>query len=335
RPTGKIVALLTSHDANRTGAPIALLGLLAELSQRSEFECWVLLNRGGALEAKFASYAPTLNLGRLLRYGASRQSILGMVAVLFGQYAIRGFALCNTIATPDLNATLARYGVSVVSWIHELPESIDAFYGGEATFKTILEASKVFICPSEFARQALLHRYRPVQPEKFQVIYYGVAQQRRAQSREQVRSSVLEELGIPPDATVVLGCGTVDRRKGVDLFVRVASRLLTTSAAENFWFVWVGDAYDSRFLSSCRHDARTLGVANRLVFTGERNDVERFFAAADIFSLTSREDPYPLVNLEAMAAGLAIVAFEDAGGAQEVLKDGRGVLVPHLDVEKF
>jgi glycosyltransferase involved in cell wall biosynthesis len=53
--------------------------------------------------------------------------------------------------------------------------------------------------------------------------------------------------------------------------------------------------------------------------------------AADLFALTSREDPCPFVNLEAMESGLAVVAFQGSGGAPEVLKEA-GACVPHLDV---
>ena len=53
--------------------------------------------------------------------------------------------------------------------------------------------------------------------------------------------------------------------------------------------------------------------------------------AADLLALTSREDPCPLVNMEAMESGLPVVAFDGAGGAPEVLGDA-GVCVPYLDV---
>ena len=61
-------------------------------------------------------------------------------------------------------------------------------------------------------------------------------------------------------------------------------------------------------------------------------DTAPYFLAADVFALTSREDPCPLVNFEAMESGLAVVAFQGAGGAPEVLGDG-GVCVPYIDVD--
>jgi glycosyltransferase involved in cell wall biosynthesis len=75
------------------------------------------------------------------------------------------------------------------------------------------------------------------------------------------------------------------------------------------------------------------GLDHKVFFIGQRpeNQVGAYFRASDIFSLTSREDPFPLVNLEAMSYGLPIVAFREAGGAQEALLPDAGIVVPYLD----
>jgi glycosyltransferase involved in cell wall biosynthesis len=66
------------------------------------------------------------------------------------------------------------------------------------------------------------------------------------------------------------------------------------------------------------------------------NDWRKFseyYAAADIFFLPSREDPFPSVVLEAMAFGLPIVCFENATGAAELTeKEAAGIVVPYLDI---
>jgi glycosyltransferase involved in cell wall biosynthesis len=59
------------------------------------------------------------------------------------------------------------------------------------------------------------------------------------------------------------------------------------------------------------------------------------YAAADVFALTSREDPFPSVVLEALDSGLPVVAFDGSGGSRDLLAQGGGVLVPHLDTERM
>jgi hypothetical protein len=57
------------------------------------------------------------------------------------------------------------------------------------------------------------------------------------------------------------------------------------------------------------------------------------YAAADVYALTSREDPFPSAVLEAMASGLPIVVFENSGGIVELVRNAGGISVPYLDVE--
>ena len=58
-----------------------------------------------------------------------------------------------------------------------------------------------------------------------------------------------------------------------------------------------------------------------------------YFCAADVFAMVSREDPFPLVCLEAAALGKPILCFRDAGGMPEFVEDDAGFCVPFLDVE--
>ncbi|MBZ0140957.1 MAG: glycosyltransferase, partial [Pseudorhodoplanes sp.] len=60
-----------------------------------------------------------------------------------------------------------------------------------------------------------------------------------------------------------------------------------------------------------------------------------FYAGADVYAMTSREDPFPSVILEAMDAGLPVVGFEGAGGFCDLVLEASGVLVPAFDAKAF
>ncbi len=156
-----------------------------------------------------------------------------------------------------------------------------------------------------------------------------------AKLREETRTAIRSNLRIPQDAIIILGCGTVEQRKGADLYVQIAKHVLSNPETSKVWFIWVGSPIDGKVLSWCHHDVKSLGIAERVQFIGVVKDIAPYFTAADIFALTSREDPFPFVNMEAMAAGLPVVAFSGAGGAQEVLTEGRGIVVPYLDIKCF
>ncbi len=81
--------------------------------------------------------------------------------------------------------------------------------------------------------------------------------------------------------------------------------------------------------------ARRLGVADRVTFLGPRDDVAEVLAKAHVFALATRWEGLPLTILEAMRAGLPVVAT-DVGGVREAVADGEtGFLVPHGDPQRL
>jgi len=330
---GHFKILLVSHAACRTGAPLCLLRLAEELSKHPDLECWIVLQQGGELASEFARVAPTLEIGQLVKQGHSRTDAPRFIARAFHAHTSRGVAVCNTMAVSEFHAAFADCEIPVLSWIHELPTMVDLF-GGSLAVERVKAASRQIMVPADAVLRAWIEQFG-VDPSCIRKVYYGQAARTSGLNRELMRSRVLKELGLPEDARIVLGCGTVDLRKGADLFAQVARRVLTDPLAGELaaktWFVWVGHSSIEHIRHWLQHDAALHGLEDRLILTGPRADTVPYFLAADLFALTSREDPCPIVNMEAMESGLAVVAFQDAGGAPEVLGEA-GIAVPYLDV---
>ena len=90
---------------------------------------------------------------------------------------------------------------------------------------------------------------------------------------------------------------------------------------------------DGALLEASRDQAEQLGIRDRVRWTGALDDVSEHLRNADIFTLPSRWESLPLSIIEAMAAGLPVVAT-DVGGVAELVTDGHtGVLVPPRDVD--
>jgi hypothetical protein len=92
---------------------------------------------------------------------------------------------------------------------------------------------------------------------------------------------------------------------------------------------------DPDFLRWIEHDLAARGLTDSVLFTGLRTDAANFYPAARAFILPSREDPFPLVALEAAWAGLPIVLFSGAGGAEELLDGLDEMKAPYGDVAGF
>jgi glycosyltransferase involved in cell wall biosynthesis len=142
------------------------------------------------------------------------------------------------------------------------------------------------------------------------------------------RKAILRDLGIPEDAKIVCGCGSIEARKGVDIFLKVA-RQARKSEGFPIHFIWIGG--DSESVNTMRRSVESSGMSDFVHFVGHKTDVTQHFDAADLFLLTSREDPFPLVMLEAALRGKAIVCFEQSGGAPEFVGKDAGFVVRDTD----
>lgn len=333
RGTPALKILLISHSACRTGAPHCLLRLSEGLAKIPGVECWVVLRSGGELAPQFARQAPTLEMATAEASGFDRAGFPAMLASRFREYSRNVIAVCNTMTVSEFHEAFEAAEIPVISWIHELPTFIDIL-GGREAIDRIQSASFRTIVPANVVRDALVQRF-DFDPSRVQTVYNGLDAKGRGLSRERMRAKVREELDLPADARIVLGCGTIDLRKGVDLFAQLGRTFLLETApkdlASRTYFVWVGHTSDPDLLKWLRHDLETAGLSDRVLFPGSRPDMAPYFLASDLFALTSREDPCPFANLEAMESALAVVAFQGSGGAPEVLGDG-GIVAPYLDV---
>ncbi len=320
--------LLVSHDAARAGAQLVLLRLVERLAAHDRVEPWVLLRQGGVLEPEFRRLAPTLRLDQVGRGLSLRQAAERAVADFERRSPL--LALCNTVVSSDVAEICDAHGIPVLSHVHELPTSISVL--GEETLERVVRHSRRTVVVSEFVRAELCRTYG-IAPEKLLVLHNGVGDGFGAPGlRERARPELLRQLGFPASSFLVLGCGSIHPRKGPDVFVQVAIEASRLSGADRLRFLWIGQDQSGPTLREwCEHDVGSAGLRGRVVFGGEREEPAPVFAAADAFALTSREDPFPTVSLEAMASGLPVVAFSGAGGAPEAFQGGAGIAVPYLD----
>jgi glycosyltransferase involved in cell wall biosynthesis len=88
----------------------------------------------------------------------------------------------------------------------------------------------------------------------------------------------------------------------------------------------------SSYSAELKAQARDLGLADHVIFTGYRSDVPQLMAACDIYSMPSFEEPFGMVFLEAMAMKKPVIALNN-GGSREIVDHGHtGLLSPPQDI---
>jgi hypothetical protein len=153
---------------------------------------------------------------------------------------------------------------------------------------------------------------------------------------------VLRPEGLPADTVLVLGVGMVQIRKGVDLFIDCAARVVRSGISRNFRFVWIGTGYDpevdlnySMYLADQVHRA---GLQEHVFFMGETSNIEAAYDAADVLLISSRLDPLPNIGIDAMLRGLPLVCFEKTTGIADILITnglGEECVAPYLDTARM
>ncbi len=143
------------------------------------------------------------------------------------------------------------------------------------------------------------------------------------------RESARKELGFTERDIVVGTAGKLHRGKGVFDLLRAAGSLTVRYPALKLLYVGEGPER-----TTLEQEAIRLSVRDKVVFAGLRSDMERMYAAMDIFVLPSTcREAFGMVIIEAMAMGRPVIATA-TGGIPEVVKDGmNGILVHPGDLE--
>jgi len=151
---------------------------------------------------------------------------------------------------------------------------------------------------------------------KVRVVHNAIAVERFGDLPDE---GLRRELTGDTQRSIVLTVARLDTQKGHRYLLEAAVGL--TEAV----FVFAGDGVERAALEA---QARELGVASRIRFLGQRDDIARLLASADVFVLPSLYEGLPITVLEAMAAGTPVVATAVDGTAEAVVDGATGILVP-------
>jgi glycosyltransferase involved in cell wall biosynthesis len=144
----------------------------------------------------------------------------------------------------------------------------------------------------------------------------------------EVRQRVRRELEVEPQTLVFVHVGRFAAVKNHEMLVAAFAQLVGQQPLPTeLWLVGDGELRET-----VQHQVRALGIESRVRFLGVRSDIPDLLRAADVFVFPSRWEGNPLSVMEAMAAGLPVVATA-VGGVPELVEDGAsGILVPNEDL---
>lgn len=303
--------LFVTHECSGTGAPILFINIINYLVQTGRYSKVDILGlKPGEKISEFS------RLGNL--FLCSDERGIEEVASTKLQKGY-DYIYTNTVETAHVLPALFESGAladttRVVSHVHELDGTIIKY--GKERLEEFIKYSHAIICVSKAVCDNLLK--------------YGF-------SRELIRVvypfiKPLRQMDPKGDDSVfrVLGCGEITVCKGIDVFIETARKVLKKK--EGVEFMWLGsDSYKIR--GYFEEDIRKFGLDPKIRFVGYKEDISQYFYDADLFYLSSRQDSFPLVCLEAASIGLPSLYYPDAGGIKELFGTEAGFALPYLDTD--
>ena len=232
-------------------------------------------------------------------------------AGIVGRIAARLAGGCRVVHTPHGHVFYGYFG----SWKTRL------FIWAERLMARWTDAIVTLTC-----REAEEHLALGVgRPSQFVTIFSGISLP-DPMARARSTAARREALGLPAAGPLIGSVGRLDPVKGHDLLIRAFAKLQDPQAR----LILIGDGEKRAEYETL---AQELGISDRVRFTGWREDVGDLLEALDLFVFPSRNEGMGRAAVEAMAAGLAVVAAR-TGGLPEVVRDGEtGLLVPPDDAD--
>lgn len=335
--------LVVSHEATRTGAPILAWNIACEL--RKHYRVVVLLLGKGTLVEAFDEVADAV----AGPYSSAERDALALTSVVAGlcsRFTFE-FAIVNSLASRSVLQPLAENYVPTTLLVHEFfkfhcsaDELVDAFaWAGQVVFSANIVRDSADI---ERTHPAVLRSH--VLPQgKSQIPGDTSADTKGAGSLDAAaRIAALEAKILGPRKRkpfIVLGAGTIEYRKGVDLFVATAAEIRRVAPDTDILMVWVGGVVEGhkQYADFVATQVEQAELEQHVEFVGETPDLEALYRFADLCFISSRLDPLPNIALDAAMIGLPVLSFERATGvAENFMGDAllEQCVVPFLNIEE-
>ena len=305
-----------------TGSEILIWQLMQELDRRGKSVAWFSRNQGALFNNKAEVNFPTY-------FYPQRSSFLnsiyeGIYVKALGSTPADKALLryheqfkpdlwyLNTATMPDVAALARKLGIPYVVHFQELTSAFDDHRA--VPFSAMLSGAQKLIGCSAIVRK----RMEQISLRETELLHSFVDY-----NRLQVRQSatvIRSRIGVPDDAYIWIMSGTESLRKGYDLIPD-----LLTQLPDNAYILWLGKPRDTALRTYVEQRVRSENL--HYLALGEHSDeYYDYLNAADGFVLTSREDPHPVVMIEAAALGKPIAAF-NSGGVSEFVQPGMGGVV--------
>jgi glycosyltransferase involved in cell wall biosynthesis len=172
-------------------------------------------------------------------------------------------------------------------------------------------------------------RDEKIDPDKFAVIYNGIKPWTWSEAHRLGFEREFRQMhAVPKGAPLCITVGRLEQPKGHETLLSAVPAILRDVPDARFLF-----AGDGSLQAQLEAQADVLQIRDRVIFLGARTDVRQLLAICNVAIMPSHREGFSIAILEAMAAGLPIVATNVGGNAEAIISGESGVVVPPGDPE--
>lgn len=251
----------------------------------------------------------------------------GRLEVAAGRFDIvYGLGRCLGLDAVRVTERLQSHWLNVY-YRHPLVRSLQRFNPRHRTLidleRTIYRSPDVrrIVTQSELDRR-LVVEYYGVPEEKIRTIHNGIDTDLFHPGVRAQRTEVRTELGLPYDVPLMVFASMDFEGKGLRFLLDALRRTRHREAR----LLVLGSGPVRQF----HRIARDFGVEERVIFAGRQSDIRRYYGAGDLFLLPTAYEPFPNVNLEAMACGLPVLTTRTSGGGELIEEGQTGYLITDM-----
>ncbi len=329
--------LLISHDASRSGAPLYIINFAKWLKNTHGTEVLSLIINGGDLEDEFHALGKTWLWDSHYTKSSLGERLLSKMGLMklnttYQKRIIKEISnqkpqivFSNTIVSNKVASVLRPHlKACFISLVHEMQFSASVFYP-EFISNFYLQNFAGIIAINNHIKTYLVNDF-------------GYNNKRISVIPPFIKNVPTRIHNIPEftkrhtkkDITIGFS-GYADWQKGFDLFMPLIYILKNRVINKNINAIWLGDIPELT-LKKAKYELSKLKMNKFCSFPGRVESTDAFYKKIDIFVSLSKEDSYPISCLEAASFGKPIIAFEGAGGVEDLILSGAGFLAPFLDL---
>jgi len=188
--------------------------------------------------------------------------------------------------------------------------------------KKLFETTPLIIANSNMVREQIMHHYA-VDRNRITIIYNGVDLKRfTPENRLMWRKSLRKSLSIPENSPVVIFVGSGFERKGLNTLIDSVPFIKKPELK----VLVIGKGSIDKYSIQ----AKEQSISDKMLFLGPQREIEKYYAAADLFVLPTLYDPFSNATLEAMASGIPVITTKNNGVAELIMNGQEGYILDSL-----